>query len=162
MTRAMRDHGFAQVFLNRYLTMIIFLTILMMCQCAELPQSQTLDNETTRWGNNNIVVLDSGARKTIEGMVCYIEGAPVEGALTEVYLDESVEGRKWEYSSKRIAVCKTKSNGRFKFDSLPVGKYEVRCSLNGYQTVSFVHVTIVSDEKSLNTEQLNVFMYVCD
>lgn len=150
------------VFLDRQMMFILF-TLLMICQCPGLPPNHAPDGESTSWGNNNIVVPDCGVRKIVEGTVCSLdEGSPVGGALVEVYLDESAEGRKWEYSEKRVAVCKTKSNGRFKFDSLPVGKYEVRCSLNGYQTVSFAHVTIVSGKKPLNKEQFRVFLYACD
>ena len=126
--------------MESYITIFTFVFFLGQSGWAE---SQIHKAESTHWGNCNIVAKDKGSRHAIAGDVVDMDGIPVEGAFVEVFADETPKGKDWQYPTKRVATCKTDSKGRFEFVAVPPGMYELRCSLENFQTYSLMSILIV-------------------
>jgi hypothetical protein len=108
------------------------------CKCA------SATGETTRWGGNEIIVVKPGGTYGfISGKVrMMIAEEPMEDALVEVFdkpdyllCDWTPEAGNPNKCStdppadqRRIAACVTGKDGKFCFDNIPSGKYELRVS----------------------------------
>ena len=109
-------------------------------------------DETTCWGwvMGNIPV-EGGKVKKIAGRVVTPNEEPVEGSLIEVFenSDQEIEKR------KRVAACRTGSNGEFSFKGLRPGKYELRgsnCNIPGFSAGSTI-ITLAPKDKNASDEK---------
>ncbi len=91
--------------------------------------------ETTHWiGNLQIVDIEKKPLQNLGGIVKQPDGKPLKGALVEVFtkpeylLIKKPIDKRGKPNQVRVAVCKTKENGKFSFAGLPAGKYELRSS----------------------------------
>lgn len=109
------------------------------CECNIVQNS-----ETTYWGhtiggiNKKIIPFQS----KIVGCVKYNVGEPADDALIEVYTHPEIMNnltiRIDNITQKRIAACKTNKDGSFCIKNIPNGKYELRCSRDGYEVTSYI------------------------
>jgi hypothetical protein len=129
------------------------------CTCQPAPPQ-----EQTRWGNDNVVLSTVTRVRVSKGVVTDLNGQPVPTALVEIFTDPEVrlppysperEARRGK--QRRIAACFTDPAGKFCFGQLPAGRYELRCSAEGFQIVS---QTIVVDVKRRAGKQINVTLPV--
>lgn len=82
-----------------------------------------------------------------------MNGKLLQDALVEVYKLERLKfGREWDYPTERVAACMTGENGKFCFDNLPPGLYEVRFSKEDYKTLSYEGINIRAKGKKKNKE----------
>jgi hypothetical protein len=120
------------------------------CKCHK-PEK----GDTTRWGGNQAVVVvpDKPFRK-IEGIVELGEEA-LEGALVEVFdkPDYLVNNRPWanKPEQKLLKSCVTSLDGKFCFQGLAAGKYEIRISKA--QGINVTHVYAVVDYKAMQKDE---------
>ena len=105
------------------------------CQCKNdltLPHS---------WGGHMTNVLSERALlKSLEGVVTDRTGAALEGALVQVFdrpeASPHNNGRRAGVEQQRVAACLAGADGRFCFDKIPSGKYEVRIHAKGFNPTS--------------------------
>ena len=109
------------------------------CKCRRVPES-----ETTYQGQAHIVVSDERIVNKFRGIVSFND-EPAPEALIEVFDDPEVvllkyspEIEKRRKNQRRIVACKTVEGGKFCFDDLPSGKYELRVSKSGFSPVSYI------------------------
>jgi hypothetical protein len=92
-------------------------------------------------------------------------GEPLDGILVEVFdnpealLEVGADLMSLERKQKRVAACKTGNDGRFSFDFIPPGKYEVRYSAQGFETKP-VFITLKPFSKRASRKKLKVMMRV--
>ena len=108
------------------------------CTCRPAPTQ-----EQTRWGNDNITLSTVTRVRMLRGAVTIAGDDPMANGLVEILNDPDVillpyspareERRR---NQRRIAACFTDGQGRFCLAKLPPGRYELRCSATGFQTVS--------------------------
>ena len=99
--------------------------------------------ETTRQGYFSTVEMDvEESFKVIRGVVELV-GEPTEDVFVEVFTDKN---------SKRIAGCKTGSNGRFSFPKLKEGNYTILLSKDG--GFQFTKIKIKVSPKSKNKKEI--------
>lgn len=117
------------------------------CRCAP-PDNR----ETTHWTGNQaelFVFIEKGTYRELKGKVLTsTDGAPFAGVLVEVFdnPDYLLPNHFFRRGKQvRVAACRTGSDGKFCFASLPSGRYELRLS---------------SDQRSVewNTSQLFVIV----
>ena len=113
------------------------------CKCVST-------SETTYEGHGFILVdPDERVVKTFRGTVIYPEHIypkqePVPETLVEVFdHPEAIpktpsEAKQAQEVRRRVAACKTGENGKFCFDNLPFGKYELRYSKSGFEPTSLI------------------------
>jgi protocatechuate 3,4-dioxygenase beta subunit len=129
-----------------FLFILLFLTTVWpQCKCG-LPQS----GETTHYGGNELTATElRGTYTSLHGVVKQIYGQPLSGVLVEVFdHPEWIQQKlsKSEIRQRRVAVCKTRRNGKFCFDKIPSGHYELRLSKNKAWNV--LHFYVVINPKS--------------
>lgn len=106
-------------------------------QCTSAPE--TLH---TSWGHIPVVIKTEKPVKTVRGIVVVFptEDRPVDGVLVEIFDHaeqvHAVPGPQ-RRGQRRLAACVAGKDGRFSFD-LPPGKYELRCSKEGWNPTSLV------------------------
>ena len=113
------------------------------CKCRH-PEK----GDSTRPGGNEFVVhIEKDLYRTLEGTVVAMgDRRPVEGALVEVFDHAEYllgENPLAEHSEqKRVAACRTSTDGKFCFRELPPGKYELRSSLGSGWNVTHIYVVV--------------------
>ena len=116
-------------------------------------------NETTRAGGNEWVVQqEPGVRRRIQGVVSMPLPELQEDLLVEVFDKPDYLLCEWKANNpnrcttkpsddqRRLAACRTGKDGKFCFDDLPAGTYELRISKN--QEWSPTHIYVVVDPKN--------------
>ena len=114
-------------------------------------------DETTHWvGNLQVVNVEKKSFRELRGTVITPNGEPLENALVEVFtnpeylLIEEPTDKRGTSEQKRVAACRTKSDGKFSFPDLPAGKYELRSSSEDSATgwnVTQIYVVVKSNGK---------------
>ena len=105
------------------------------CQCKNDP---TLPRG---WGGHMTNVLSERATlKGLEGVITDRTGAALGGALVEVFdrpeASPHHDGRRAGVEQRRVAACLAGAGGKFRFDHIPPGKYEVRIHAKGFNPTS--------------------------
>ena len=128
----------------------VFLFICLASAMAAKCKCKVADpKETTIWGGNQYVVLiNEKPYRSIHGMVKLgADEEPTEKALVEIFtnpehlLDESFRPENGE-NQKRVRACITGADGKFCFDHLPAGKYELRVSISRGWDVTSEYVVV--------------------
>jgi hypothetical protein len=130
------------------------------CQCT-----LAKPEETTRWGGNRLIAYEPvKIYKSIRGEVVDIHDVKLWDVLVEVFdrpeyllcQHESPDPSNctWEPpdDQRRIAACVTGKDGKFCFENIPPGKYELRVSRGVEWNVARIHVE-VTDHKSKGTKE---------
>jgi protocatechuate 3,4-dioxygenase beta subunit len=106
--------------------------------CAPAPS-----DERTHWGNENIVLSTVTRVRMLGGTITDASASPISNALIEVLTDPDVQALPYSpkrearrAKQRRVAACLTKTDGRFCLTGIPAGRYELRFSAQGFQTVS--------------------------
>jgi protocatechuate 3,4-dioxygenase beta subunit len=136
------------------------------CFSQECQQMSSQAKETTHWvGNLQIVNIKKKPLQNLSGIVKQPDGKPLKGALVEVFtkpeylLVETPVDKRGAPNQVRIAVCKTKENGRFSFTNLPAGKYELRSSSSDSATGwNVTQIYVILNPKNRKKEQIVVEM----
>jgi hypothetical protein len=112
-------------------------------------------DEMTQWGNELITIVERKPYKQIRGIVLDPSDAKVQDALIEVFthpehlLPDYPEKEKAKVKQRRLAACKTTTDGKFCFPNLPAGKYELRVSKDsGWKAICFYLVIAPHNRKS--------------
>ena len=123
------------------------------------------EGETTHWGGNEMIVMkEESSYRQLHGVIEVADGRPLKNALVEVLdhpdylLDSSHSRREGPPEQKRVAACRTSTDGKFCFRNLPPGKYELRSSLDSGWNVT--HVYVVLDKQNGRGWKLKVLMRV--
>jgi hypothetical protein len=104
--------------------------------------------DSTRWGGNEaIVTVEERSYRQLRGKIELPDGRPLQNTLVEIfdkpeYLLSSVANSENHPEQKRLAVCRTGSDGRFCFRNLRSGIYELRSSLDKDWDVTHLHVSV--------------------
>ncbi|HEX8174153.1 MAG TPA: carboxypeptidase-like regulatory domain-containing protein [Pyrinomonadaceae bacterium] len=141
-----------------------FLLLILVCVPA-LPQCKPgapANGETTRGGSSELIAYK--LRETysaLRGKVINIHGQPKGGMLVEVFdRPEWIEQGLIEspVQQKRVAVYKTKRDGKFCFEGIPPGHYELRISMD--RSWNIVHLYVVIDPKDMTSTKssINIIM----
>ena len=114
--------------------------------------------ETTRAGANEWVVYrEPIVHKKAEGVVVFSTPGLQQDLLVELFDSPDYLMCEWRANNpnrcsttapreqRRLAACKTGKDGKFCFDNIPAGKYELRISKG--QLWSVTHVYLVIDPK---------------
>ena len=110
------------------------------CQCKKVP-----DDVTTHQGHESVLLADEEKVSVLRGEVVDPSEASLPETLVEVFGDPDVlllpnnpdiESRKEK--RRRVAACRTGEDGKFCFSDLRGGRYELRFSREGFNTVSVV------------------------
>jgi hypothetical protein len=122
-------------------------------------------DETTYWGGNELIAYKEEANlKSLSGTVLLPPGEPMQGALVEVFsppgdmLSQVHPPPKKE--PRRVAACKTDAKGRFCFQKIAIGTYELRISKDEYGAWNPTHILITinpKDRKSVR-KQIEIWM----
>lgn len=102
--------------------------------------------ETTHQGGNEVVTfIERRAYRFIHGVVRDANGEPVPDVLVEVF-DHPEWIRQGHPASRveqrRITACKTGADGRFCFENIPAGRYELRGSKDAAWNPSHVYIIV--------------------
>ena len=103
-------------------------------------------NETTHQGGNEVItVIEKKTYKSVRGVVRNVNGEPMEGVLVELF--DKPEWIRKDHSSSpedqnRIAACKTGPDGKFCFENIPAGEYELRGSKDSGWNPSHILVKV--------------------
>jgi hypothetical protein len=132
------------------------------CPCN--PASET---DKTEWGWMSSLNIEDACGSIIKGVVNNIAHKPMPDVLVEIY-DHPEIIAKVSYHDRvrsttlqhRVAACRTDDRGRFCFDKLPPGKYEMRCSKAGYNAECFITLEIV--EKSTDIIEIPLTLSIVD
>ena len=127
-----------------FFCVLIAPSVLGECKCSSVKEQ-----ETTRWGGNEVVVrIEKQNHKQVHGTVEDTFLKPVKGALVEIFdhpdylLDQDAPFTRNHPEQKRVAACRTSRDGKFCFRSLPPGKYELRSSIDSNWNVTHVYVVV--------------------
>jgi hypothetical protein len=131
---------------------------------AQCRQNSDPIGETTHQGGNELIVhVDPSIYKKIEGVVEDINGKPLGGVLVEIFDNpEWIRQRliRSPVEQRRLAVAKTKRNGKFRFDNLPSGSYELRLSRSAAWNVSHIFITVNPANRDSKKMGIKVIMYL--
>jgi hypothetical protein len=92
--------------------------------------------DTTLLGHMPYTVRTNGEFRVVQGTVVDPVGEPVEGALVEVF--DHPEQSSWyglveeDGPQHRVAACRTGPSGRYRFDGVPAGHYDLRVGASGF------------------------------
>ncbi|HEV2704923.1 MAG TPA: carboxypeptidase-like regulatory domain-containing protein [Pyrinomonadaceae bacterium] len=102
--------------------------------------------ETTRRGGNEVVTfIERKPFRPVHGVVRDANGQPVADVLVEVFdnPDWILQGHSESpVQQHRLTACKTGPDGRFCFEDLPAGRYELRASKDAAWNPSHVYVVV--------------------
>lgn len=130
------------------------------CDCRAVAS-----NETTRVGGNEWVVYrEPGVKRRIQGVVSMPLKELHEDLLVELFDKPDYLLCEWKPDNpdrcttrppddqRRLAACRTGKDGKFCFDNLPAGTYELRISKSQEWSPTHVYVVVdPKDPKSTNT-----------
>ena len=124
------------------------------CTCVQAPPG-----ETTHWSNGEVIMNDNKIYQRLNGVITYPNGSPASGALLEIYDNPENLVRLWKrpeskpIRQRRIATCKTGTDGRFCFVNVPPGKYELRGSKSAELCCAFIPVRtyVILDPRNKNS-----------
>jgi protocatechuate 3,4-dioxygenase beta subunit len=121
-------------------------------------------NEITHRGGNELVsFIEKETYRSVRGVVRDVNGAPLKGVLVELF-DRPDWIRKEHSSSpadqRRIAGCKTGSDGRFCFENVGAGEYELRGSIDLSWNPSHVLVKVNPNAKRASRKAIALRMTV--
>jgi len=121
--------------MKTFLTFLLLFASSVFVSAQENTCSPPKADETTHWvGNLQIVNVEKKSFRQLRGTVITPNGEPLENALVEVFtnpeylLIEKPTDKRGTSEQRRVAACRTKTDGKFSFPDLPVGKYELRSS----------------------------------
>lgn len=125
--------------------------------------------ETTHWeGNQHPIAFEEKPYRKLFGVVEFPGGGPIKGVLVEVFthpedtpqwMSDVTEGKS---KQRKVAACRTGTDGKFWFSNLAPGRYEVRLSYGSYDptTVFDVMSVIVEiDPKKGQPKGISVWMH---
>lgn len=136
------------------------------CGCANVPDTEKTHSA---YSHGHIVYSKARTVRSFDGVVIFPKGMRPEGesipeTLVEVFTDGEVlvmgnspEAMMRREKQKRVAACKTGDDGKFCFDDLPSGKYELRCSKVGFEPVSYI-INYKPDRKGGSKKMIEVEM----
>ena len=120
------------------------------CTCTAVDS-----NVTTRWGGNEFIVLKQAhAVKALIGTVGIPLSELSDDVLVEVFDQPDYLICEWlnknpnnctttpPENQRRIAACTTGKDGRFCFENLPAGKYELRASKGQSWNPTHIYVVV--------------------
>ncbi|HEX6187839.1 MAG TPA: carboxypeptidase-like regulatory domain-containing protein [Pyrinomonadaceae bacterium] len=115
--------------------------------------------EATYWSSGEVTMNDDKVYKTVHGVIQYPDGKPMPDALVEIYNKPENVLRSWKglkqkpIRQKRIAACKTGTDGKFCFTNIPSGKYELRTSKSSEMCCAWnpVRAYLVLDPRKRNS-----------
>jgi protocatechuate 3,4-dioxygenase beta subunit len=129
------------------------------CQCVSAKAG-----ETTREGaNQRHKFKEDKTYKYVHGVVLADDLKPMEDVLIEIFDKPEwilQEDPKSPYEQRRVAVCKTNAYGRFCFENLPAGEYELRASKDAQWNISHVYVTVDPRSRKGSTAAIEVELYL--
>ena len=129
--------------------------------------------ETTRMGGNEWVVYkEPGVHRRVQGFVRMPTSEAQDDLLVEVFDNPEYLLCEWKANNpnhctttppdnqRRLAACRTGKDGKFCFDNIPAGAYEIRISKD--QGWSPTHVYLVVDPKASKsiTEPIEVSLRI--
>ena len=106
------------------------------CLCTKLEKG-----ETTKTGWQHIILPERPPVSLLQGRVVDPNGEPLADAFVELF-----------NQGKRVAGCKVGADGRFCFPAISSGKFELRVSQSGFDTVSMAVRVNRKIKKSENLE----------
>jgi protocatechuate 3,4-dioxygenase beta subunit len=92
--------------------------------------------DNTIGGHMPYSVRTKGSVQIVQGTVVDATGKPIEGALVELF--DHPEQSSWyllverDGVQQRIAACWTGASGRYRFDNVPAGHYDLRAGAEGF------------------------------
>ena len=93
-----------------------------------------------------------------------LDDEPLSDVLVEIFdkpdhlLASYPQNEKLKREQRRIAACKTGADGRFCFQNIPKGKYEIRASVDSGWNVTHVWVLIDPHGRQAKKEDLRLSM----
>jgi hypothetical protein len=121
-------------------------------------------DETTHWGGNMaFVYVESKAYRSPAG-VAMLDDEPLSDVLVEIFdkpdrlLASYPQNEKLKRGQRRISACKTGADGRFCFENIPKGKYEIRASIDSGWNVTHVWILIDPQNGQAKNEDLKISM----
>ena len=143
------------------LTLLVLLSNFLVKDCSCLPPAP---NETTHQGGNELVsFIENKTYKAVHGVVRGENGEPLKGVLVELF-DKPDWIRKQDWSrpgdERRIAACKTGSDGRFCFENISAGQYELRGSIDSAWNPSHVLLKVNPHSKRASRKAITLQMRV--
>ncbi|HJZ67994.1 MAG TPA: hypothetical protein VKF81_07730 [Blastocatellia bacterium] len=105
-------------------------------------------DETTHWGGNQVIVFkESKVYRSLRGTVQIVD-KPLSNVLVEIFdhpdhlLLDYPKNEEEKAKQHRIAACKTGDDGKFCFENVPKGKYEIRTSIDAGWNVTYVWLQV--------------------
>lgn len=139
-------------------SMILVVSLIASMSARKCDCRTAADNETTRLGGNELVLYKQpGVLRSIEGTVRMPTPDLQEDLLVEVFDKADYLLCDWQPhnpnrctttpsgAQRRLAACRTGKDGKFCFDDIPAGSYELRVSKD--QGWNPTHVYLVVDPK---------------
>ncbi len=121
----------------------ILLLLLMMGEQAAFCGCKDATGIGTFWGHDNMVAASNTSCAVINGEIQDCYGDPLPEVLVEIFkLEEFKSGLEWKYPTERVTACLTDESGRYYFDDLPPGMYEVRFSKEEFKTLSYAGIKV--------------------
>lgn len=111
--------------------------------CAQDSKCEKLTgDETTRQGYSELIVFkEKKTFQAIRGTAVFgFEGDPLENVFVEVFPYKS---------DKRIAGCRTSSDGKFSFPNLEKGKYRIKLSKDGGFKITEIQIKLSPQSKNV-------------
>jgi protocatechuate 3,4-dioxygenase beta subunit len=129
------------------------------CKCTAPERGET----THRGGNEIVTFRERKTYKSVRGVVRDVNGEPVAGVLVEVF--DHPEWIALDYPAsrveqRRIAACKTGTDGSFCFVNIPSGRYELRASKDAAWNPSHVYVVVNRGSRRSTRAGINVRLTV--
>ena len=117
------------------------------CQCRKVE-----DKETTVWNEKreDVRIVNEEITQLLRGMVRLPDDKPMSDVLVEVFA-------KSDEQPVRVAACRTGGNGRYCFNKVLAGDYELRFSKVGFKTLCWV-VIVAPEDKTKSEEVFPVWM----
>ena len=147
----------------RLLTSLLFIVLAFAAAPAQCKCAQPVSGESTHEGGNELITrVLPGTLTSIRGVAKDINGKAISGALVEVFDRPEWIRRghiKSQVEQRRVTACKTRRDGKFCFDGLPPGEYELRLSLN--KSWNVIHILVVLDPRRPDSTKagVRVMMY---
>jgi len=131
------------------------------CGCKCLPVD---DSETTYEGGNMVeAYVEERKYRHLNGKVVDSNGIPLSEVLVEVFDNPEwikQKSLRTRGDQKRIAVCKTASDGVFCFKDIPKGKYELRLSKGRSWNPTHIYIEVEPKGSDAVSDPLEVWLTV--